>query len=174
MTVPSTGVRVSKMALHLCHSSLRPHSGATAAICWSHHWLWHHYYSPAVFTGHIAVRKAFMSKMDLWWIVLTLWLIFFSDFRTMPLFYPTPAKKALWTSHTHSKHAWKHTKALKVTLLFFIIYAHLFELHMFPFSSVLPDRCLHQILFHWGNERSYLMSTEVIIITEKLLKKTNE
>lgn len=93
MTIPSTGVRVSKMALHLCHSSLRPRGGATAAICWSHHWLWHHYYSPAVLTGHIAVRKAFMSKMDRWWIILTLWLIFFSDFRTMPLSHPTSAKK---------------------------------------------------------------------------------
>ncbi len=37
-----------------CVCVTRAHGGVTAAICWSHHWLWHHHYSPAVLTAHLS------------------------------------------------------------------------------------------------------------------------
>lgn len=50
------------MALRLCHSSLRPFGGVTDTICWSHHWLWHHYCSPAVLTGLIGRSRSLYEQ----------------------------------------------------------------------------------------------------------------
>lgn len=161
------------MALRLCHSSLRPRGGVTAAICWSHHWLWHHYCSPAVLTGLIG-RLRSLYEQDGQLVDRTNAV---TDFLTI-----VPCRCPLCVIQ-HLLNRQQQKSSLNILHPFKAclkthkgpqshIYAHLFELHMFPFS--LPDRCLHQILFHWGNECSFLMSTEVIIITEKLLKKTNE
>lgn len=90
MAVRSTGVGVSKMALCLCHSSSRPHGGVTAAICWSHHWLWHPHYSPAVLTAHVSSSQRLYEQdgpyrqRD--------WFSHYGTVPLSPLCHPTSAK----------------------------------------------------------------------------------
>lgn len=106
--------QVSEWVRWPCVCVTQAHGRVTAAICWSHHWLWHHH-SPAVLTAHVSSLRRLYEQDGPYrqrdW---------FSHYGTMPLSplcHPTSAKLTKKLSSPSSKLAWKHTKALDVTLL---------------------------------------------------------